>query len=114
MAKKLAEHRANIRRLSHHLSDEAVEEVVELRRKREKKREAERAERREAHEARMTAQAERRLKPMKARAKVDFVKAGGNPFDFEAAWPEIRERLLADAVVKKSRSGLRDRTADLS
>ena len=55
----------------------------------------------ERDQKRLEEQAERTLRVMKRRAEQEFLAAGGDPNDFESAWPELRDELLKDAVRRK-------------
>jgi len=55
----------------------------------------------EQNDERIKKQAERTLRLMKRRAEQEFIAAGGDPDDFEDAWPKLKEELLKDAVRRK-------------
>jgi len=55
----------------------------------------------EKEKKRLKERAERTMRMMKRRAEQEFIVAGGDPGDFEDAWPELRDELLRDAVRRK-------------
>jgi uncharacterized protein YegJ (DUF2314 family) len=80
---------------------------AELKAERKRRREEERKRKRTEHEERMSAQAAERMKSEKAKARIAFIQAGGDPDRFEHEWREtIKPRLVEEgtfAAMKRPR-----------